>query len=193
MGLNQKRDSLRVSVLSIEAVNSVLTRIERRLDQTEGVGQNADMHGGRITNLQSGSRDKEALSTNNVGDELVYLDNNILTVRVKADQGLDHDASGLFVEIKADEGIGVSSDGISTKRKTGYGIDCDTDGLKLKQQPAIGNPSAVTAVVAGAGADTIDMAGLNTDLATLATEINALKDVVQDILDALRLGEEIAT
>lgn len=54
------------------------------------------------------------------------------------------------------------------------------------QQVAEGDVAAVSAIAAGAGADTIDLANLNIDLGTLVTEINAIKTTLNNLLAKLR-------
>ncbi len=194
MGLNQKREGFLISTLNITEVNRILNRIERRLDQIEGIAQNSNMHGSQITNLQSGARSREALSVDNVGTTgILYLSGGVLTLLLKPDAGIVSDATGLYVELKANEGISVDASGLFVKRRAGYGLNSTADGLALKKQAAIGNPVAVTAVATTAGADTINASALSTDLATFATEVNALKTVIQLIINALRASEVIAT
>ncbi len=97
------------------------------------------------------------------------------------------------VKIKSDNGIGVDANGLYVKLKSGYGIDVDSNGLKLKQQSAVPDASAVSAISLGAGADTVDMATFNTDLGSLVTEINSIKDTLNTIIARLEGAEILST
>ena len=73
--------------------------------------------------------------------------------------------------------------------KADFGITSDANGLSLKQQTNVADAVAVSAVTLTAGTDQVNITTCNTTLATLVTEINAIKDVVNAIL-ALLLASE---
>lgn len=65
---------------------------------------------------------------------------------------------------------------------TGQGYKVNNIQVVTDQQAAEADVSAVSAIVVGAGADTIDLTTLNVDLGTLVTEINAIKTKLNNLL-----------
>lgn len=65
---------------------------------------------------------------------------------------------------------------------TGQGYKVNNTQVITDQQAAEADVSAVSAIVVGAGADTIDLTTLNVDLGTLVTEINAIKTKLNNLL-----------
>lgn len=51
METRTRKTSYQLSVLTLQALNQVLTRIGARLDQLEGIAQNPDLHGRTIKNV----------------------------------------------------------------------------------------------------------------------------------------------
>lgn len=93
--------------------------------------------------------------------------------------------------------IAVSDDGdgtltLTVPLKSGFGITSDANGLSLNQQANVVDASAVSAVTLTAGGDTVSISSCNSTLATLVTEINAIKDKVNAILDILLDSEVMA-
>lgn len=65
-------------------------------------------------------------------------------------------------------------------------VACQGDQVITQQQAAEANASAVSAISLGAGSDQVDRSTFNTDLSTLVTEINAIKDTLNSLLGKLR-------
>lgn len=74
----------------------------------------------------------------------------------------------------------------TTNIPTGQGYKVNNIQVVTDQQVAEADVAAVSAIAAGAGADTIDLATFNTDLTTLVTEINAIKTKLNNLLAKLR-------
>ena len=138
---------------------------------------------------KSGSQLKVMADTSNG----IELSSNGVKIKIKANSGAATDSNGLYVLIKADNGIAVDSNGIYVKLKASYGIDVDSDGLKLKQQAAVTDASAASSLTLDTGSDSVDRAGFNTKLATLVSEINAIKDTLNTVITRLENAEVIAT
>lgn len=207
-----KQDKRRASLTAYsgrpDELNRIFKEIERRLDQVQGIGQHADMHGGKIVKTSPGTESRQALTADfdspsglevvnglkvKVRDDLgLSLATEGLSVKVQDDMGLDLVTDGLGVKLEDDMGLTVGSAGMAVEVMTDGGILVDSSGLHLDIQPAIADPVAVSAVTINAGADQIDRAAANTALTTLVSEINAIKDVVIDILTALRTGHHIS-
>lgn len=149
---------------------------------------------------------QERLAGAVVGDVFAVGDDDVLTLQLSDAGGLQKTASELEVKAKTggavsvdangvavvpspDKGLALESTGLYVKLKADYGIEVDSTGLQLKKQLAEADVAAVSAISAGAGADTIDLAAFNTALGTLVTEINAIKTKVNNIITKLEAAE----
>jgi hypothetical protein len=119
----------------------------------------------------------------------IILDADGIWVKVRPDYGIIEDANGLYLKIRADYGLVVDSNGLYAKVRANYGLALDSNGLALKKQSAITGPVDTTQITAGAGADHVDLAGLNTQLGTLKTELDAVNDVIGNIITAIKNAE----
>ena len=90
----------------------------------------------------------------------------------------------------SDDGDGTIT--LTVPLKASFGITSDANGLSLNQQANVADASAVSAVTLTAGSDTVNISTCNTTLATLVTEINAIKDKVNAILALLLASEAMA-
>ncbi len=78
---------------------------------------------------------------------------------------------------------------VNIKVRDGFGINLTINGLALKKQVAEVDVAAVNSITAIAGSDALNMADLNTKLATLVSEINLIKTKVNNTLAKARLAE----
>lgn len=68
MRQDKRRRSSQIISLEVREINRVLSDLELRLSQMEGVGANADFHGGKLTNVTGAVRDREALTRQNISE-----------------------------------------------------------------------------------------------------------------------------
>lgn len=99
--------------------------------------------------------------------------------------------------IGANYSISVADDGdgsvtLTVKLKAGFGIDVDADGLKLKRQSHLPDAVAVSSITLNSGADTVDRAAFNTALSSLVSEVNDIKDVLNNLIARLESAEILA-
>lgn len=73
------------------------------------------------------------------------------------------------------------------------GLEKSGNQLKCKQADAITDASEISAIVLAAGVDTVDIPACNAALASLVTEINSLKDKVNELITALEGIDLIST
>jgi len=99
----------------------------------------------------------------------------------------------LSLKLSSTGGLEKSSSELQVKCKDSYGLESDADGLAVKQQDHLDDASDTTLVEADVGGDTIDRAGLNTKLATLQTEINAVVTVLNTLIERLEDAEILAS
>lgn len=69
---------------------------------------------------------------------------------------------------------------------TGQGLQVNSTQVVTDQQAAESDAGAVSAITMTAGADTIDITSVDADLATLVTEINAIRTTLNNLLAKLR-------
>jgi hypothetical protein len=131
-----------------------------------------------------------------VGDvfEIDASNDDVLTLKLADAGGLEKSSGTLQIMLNATSpGLTLSSSGISVKVRASYGINLDANGLALKKQDHEAAAAAVSAISAGAGADSIDRAAFNTALGTLVTEINAIKTTLNNLLAKLETAEILKT
>lgn len=63
-GISQKKsiEDFSLKSLTLTEINRVLIRIGALLSQSHGVGQNVNVHGGRITNVGNATQDNDAIN-----------------------------------------------------------------------------------------------------------------------------------
>lgn len=92
-----------------------------------------------------------------------------LEIKQKADSGLQVDTDGQSLKVKADNGLAVDSDGLQVVVRANYGINMDGNGLALIKQAHEADASAAHNM---AGVDSVSQANLETALDALGTKIN---------------------
>ena len=183
---NTRRRQYRIGQVSISEINRVLQDIGLRLDQVDAVGQDPDVKGRLLRNLNSGFLAK--FSTDHLGEG----NNNLYFTSQRVDDRVAVLLQGGSAIILTYDDV-ANTLTVAVKIKASYGIDVDADGLKLKKQSHIADASAVSSLSLAAGADTVDMAAFNTELTTMVTQINAVKNVVNTILTNMEGAEINAT
>lgn len=78
------------------------------------------------------------------------------------------------------------SDGGTVNIPTGQAYQVNGTQVVTDQQAAEANAAAISAISVNAGADQIDRTTFNNDLATLVTEINAIRTTLNNLLAKLR-------
>ena len=183
---NTRRRQYRIGRVSIAEINRVLQDIGLRLDQVDAVGQDPDVKGRVLRNLASGFLAEFSTDHLKEGSTNLYFTSERVDDRVDA-----LFKPGSAISLTYDDVANTLT--VAVKIKANYGIDVDVDGLKLKKQSHIADAAAVSALSLAAGADTVDMAAFNTELTTMVTQINAVKNVVNTILTNMEGAEINAT
>ena len=93
-----------------------------------------------------------------------------------------HLATGKIIQ----NSLVIVDDAGSVNIPTGQGYQVNSIQVVTDQQAVEADAAAISAIVVGAGADTIDLATFNTDLGTLVTEINAVRTTLNNLLAKLR-------
>ena len=166
--------------LDLPSLNRLLIDIGARLDSAEAIGQNPNGHGKTIKNLGPGINNSDSIQFNQSTRPSI-LAGQMNTIFIE----------GSAITLTYNAAAGTIT--LAVKRKADYGIDADADGLKLNKQAAIADASAISAISLDAGADSVNRAGFNTQLGTLKTEIDAIRDTLNDVIHALEALEGIAT
>ena len=142
---------------------------------------------------------------------LVSLDLNALN-RVLHDLGLrlnQLDAIGQYPDMKGQRLVNLapgakSSDSVRFDQtqivyyQEGFGIELvyfpvtRTLLISVMQQTHITDANAISSLSLGAGSDQVDRAGFNAKLSTLRTEINAIKNKLNNVIQALETAEILA-
>lgn len=169
--LNKRMQSFVLKSGSLVELNQVLALIERRIDQAQGIGQNADLHGRKVVRTKSGTSAGE-----------------VLTTEYQVPDASSRRKGGG----KASQSIQVRDGAFTVIVKPDAGLRIDSRGVGLKKQPPVSDPVSVSALTLNSGSDSIDRGDANTKLSTLTSEVNAIKDVLLALLEALRAADILA-
>lgn len=104
---------------------------------------------------------------------------------------LEH--GGLGEDVSGYAGLVQITGGEANEISIGLGLKIDSNSLQVKQQAHQADVSEISGLLAGAGSDTLNISTFNTALATLVTEINAVRSSHNALIKALEDAQTLAS